>query len=549
MRGAVAAGHQLTAEAGAQVLEEGGNAVDACIAAAFVSWVAESPLTGPGAGGFMLVHRADDRSMRVLDHFVTVPGLGLRRPGTNALDSVGVDFTPESSQFFRIGPASCAVPGAAAGLGEAHRRFASLPWRTLLEPAIAHAREGVALNEGQAYLHTILDPILRHTNEGGAMYSLNGQQLVAGDRLVLDDLARTLEQLAEKGAADLYTGELARELSRHLREGGGDITLRDLREYRVIQRRPVRVRFLGHEFHSNPPPSRGGVLIGLGLQLFDRLRVAGPPGSAESMAQLVEIMWEQEAATDGRFSRELYRGGLASRLSDPRQLAAATRRIRSRLPELQRGTTHISVVDAQGNAASLTASTGAGSGVIVPGTGIQLNNMLAEILEKVGKDGVVTIEEGKGTQLEVEYTEGMQFDRGYISPYFISNAERMESELDEAAVLITDRKISAVTDILPLLEKVLQGGRRNLLILAEDVDGEALAMLVVNKMRGTLNVLAVKAPGFGDRRKEMLRDIATLTGAQVVSEEIGRTLDSVTVADLGSARRVVSTKDDTTFVE
>src|SRR6187551_550063 len=205
MKGAVAAGHPLTAQTGADILAEGGNAVDACIAAAFVSWVAGSPLTGPGAGGFMLVHHARDRSTRVLDHFVAVPGLGLRRPGMHAMEAVGIDFTPESSQFFRIGPASCAVPGAAAGLGEAHRRFASLPWSTLVEPAIAHAREGVALNEGQAYLHTILDPILRHTNEGRAMYSLNGSLLAAGDRLVLDDLARTLEQLAERGADDLYT--------------------------------------------------------------------------------------------------------------------------------------------------------------------------------------------------------------------------------------------------------------------------------------------------------------------------------------------------------
>jgi gamma-glutamyltranspeptidase / glutathione hydrolase len=378
MRGAVAAGHPLTAEAGAQVLAEGGNAVDACIAAAFVSWVAESPLTGPGAGGFMVVHHARDRSTRVLDHFVAVPGLGLRRSGARAMEAVGVDFTPESSQVFHIGPASCAVPGAAAGLAEAHRRFASLPWRMLVEPAIAHARKGVVVNEPQAYLHAILDLILRHTDEGRAMYSLNGNFLVAGDRLVLDDLGRALEQLAEKGAADLYTGELARELSKHVRDGGGDITLRDLREYRVIQRRPVRVPFLGLEFHSNPPPSRGGVLIGLGLQLFDRLGAAGPPGSAEAMAQLVEIMREQEAARDGRFARELYRGGLARRLSDPRQVGAAVRRIRGRLPELRRGTTHISVVDAHGNAASLTASTGAGSGVIVPGTGIQLNNMLGE---------------------------------------------------------------------------------------------------------------------------------------------------------------------------
>jgi gamma-glutamyltranspeptidase / glutathione hydrolase len=378
MRGAVAAGHPLTAEAGAQVLADGGNAVDACIAAAFVSWVAETPLTGPGAGGFMLVHQARERSTRVLDHFVAVPGLGLRRPGAHAMEAVGVDFTPESSQVFHIGPASCAVPGAAAGLAEAHRRFATLPWRTLFEPAIAHARKGVVVNEPQAYLHKILDLILRHTDEGRAMYSLNGSFLAAGDRLVLDDLARTLEQLAEQGSADLYTGELARALSRHVREGGGDITLRDLREYRVIQRRPVRVPFLGYEFHSNPPPSTGGVLIGLGLRLLDRLGVAGPPGSAEAMAQLVEIMREQDGARDAAFVRELYRGGLARRLFDPRKLAAAARRVRGRLPEIQRGTTHISVVDGQGNAASLTASTGAGSGVIVPGTGIQLNNMLGE---------------------------------------------------------------------------------------------------------------------------------------------------------------------------
>ena len=132
MRGAVAAGHPLTAEAGARVLADGGNAVDACIAAAFVSWVAESPLTGPGAGGFMLVHRASDESTRVLDHFVAVPGLGLRRRGQTEMDSVDVDFTPESKQVFRIGAASCAVPGAVAGLGEAHRQFGSLPWRVLL---------------------------------------------------------------------------------------------------------------------------------------------------------------------------------------------------------------------------------------------------------------------------------------------------------------------------------------------------------------------------------------------------------------------------------
>src|SRR5215213_1217720 len=178
----------------------------------------------------------------------------------------------------------------------------------------------------------------------------------------------------------------------------------------------------------------------------------------------------------------------------------------------------------------------------------EIGDLIAEVMEKVGKDGVITVEESKGLQFETEFTEGMQIDRGYLSPYLVTNPERMEAELEAPLILITDKKISAIKDILPVLEQVAQQGKP-LVILAEDVDGEALATLVVNKLRGTLNVLAVKAPGFGDRRKEMLRDIAVVTGAQVVSEEIGRTLDSVTVADLGSARRVVSTKDDTTFIE
>jgi chaperonin GroEL len=177
-----------------------------------------------------------------------------------------------------------------------------------------------------------------------------------------------------------------------------------------------------------------------------------------------------------------------------------------------------------------------------------IGELIAEVMEKVGKDGVITVEESKGLEFETEYTEGMQIDRGYISPYFVTNTERMEAELDDPFILITDKKVSSIQDILPVLEKVA-GARRPLVIIAEDVDGEALATLVVNKLRGTLNVLAVKAPGFGDRRKEMLRDIAVLTGGQVISEEVGRRLDSAGIEDLGTARRVVATKDDTTFIE
>ncbi len=178
-----------------------------------------------------------------------------------------------------------------------------------------------------------------------------------------------------------------------------------------------------------------------------------------------------------------------------------------------------------------------------------IGNLIAEVMDRVGKDGVITVESSRGTNFETEYVEGMQFDKGYSSAYFVTNAEKMEASIENPYILITDKKISAIADILPILEKLTQQGRREIVIIAEDVDGEAQATLVVNKLRGILNVLAVKAPGFGDRRKEMLRDIAILTGGQVISEEMGRRLDSVTLSDLGQARLVVSTKDDTTIIE
>jgi len=178
----------------------------------------------------------------------------------------------------------------------------------------------------------------------------------------------------------------------------------------------------------------------------------------------------------------------------------------------------------------------------------EIGDLIADVMEKVGKDGVITVEESKGIKFEVEYVEGMQFDRGYISPYFITNADRMETALEDPYILITDKKISAVSDILPLLEKLLQVSK-TLVLIAEDVEGEALATLVVNKLRGTISCLAVKAPGFGDRRKAMLEDVAILTGGRVISEEIGRKLDSATIDDLGRARKVTANKDDTTIIE
>jgi chaperonin GroEL len=179
----------------------------------------------------------------------------------------------------------------------------------------------------------------------------------------------------------------------------------------------------------------------------------------------------------------------------------------------------------------------------------EIGSLIADVMDKVGKDGVITVEESRTMQFETEFVEGMQFDRGYTSAYFVTDTNRMEAILEDPAILITDKKISAIADMLPTLEKLLQQGRKDLLIIAEDVDGEALSTLVVNKLRGVLNVLAVKAPGFGDRRKEMLRDIAILTGGTVISEEVGRKLDSVELEDLGRARRIVANKDNTTLIE
>jgi gamma-glutamyltranspeptidase / glutathione hydrolase len=395
VKGAIAAGHALTAEAGAEVLREGGNAVDACIAAAFMSWVVESPLTGPGGGGFLLVRDSSSGTVRLHDFFTAVPGQGLAGE-VGEMEEVDVEFDRDTTQVFRIGAASCGVPGTIAGLEVAHRAYATLPWRRLIEPAIATAREGFELTRPQAYLHAILDLILRHTKEGAAVYGADGTRLVAGDRLTMPDLAGTLEQLADEGGAAFYRGELGRRVYEHVRAGGGSLTEQDLAEYRVISRRPVRAGFDGHEFVSNPPPSSGGILIGYALLLLARLGVGGPPGSAEAIARLAEVMREQTRARGGSFTSDLYRGGLANRLFGGAD--EATERIRAREagrsePVGSPGTTHISVVDASGNAASLTASTGSGSGVIVPGTGIHLNNMLGEydLIPRVGASSSTSV--------------------------------------------------------------------------------------------------------------------------------------------------------------
>src|SRR5579864_9370707 len=242
MRGAIAAGHPLTAAAGAAVLEAGGNAVDACVAAAFTSWVCESMLTGPGGGGFMLVHNGSHTV--VFDAFVAVP----RARVEQELLAVTVDFDGDTEQVFHTGPGAVGVPGTALGLEAAHARFGSLPWAELAAPAAALARDGVELTPAQGYLHRILDGLLRHSPEGDAMYG--GRVLVAGERLVVPDLASTLERIAREGAQVLYAGDIAHAIAAHV-----PISSVDLASYTVIEREPVIASFRGSEFRSNPPAS------------------------------------------------------------------------------------------------------------------------------------------------------------------------------------------------------------------------------------------------------------------------------------------------------
>jgi gamma-glutamyltranspeptidase/glutathione hydrolase len=386
MKGAVAAGHPITAEVGARMLREGGNAFDACIAAAFASWITESPLTGPGAGGFLLVHHRSGNGEppdRVLDFFVAAPGRGLPGDEGDEMESVEVPFDREASQVFRIGAAACAVPGAVAGLAEAHRLYATLPWADLVAPAAELARDGVELTRAQAYLHTVLDAVLRRTPEIRRVYGSDAR-LAAGDRLVMPELADTLDVLARDGASAFYRGELARRISEHVRSHGGRVTEDDLAEYHVARRRPLRAAYLGHDFVTNPPPSSGGLLIAFALRVHDALPRRYPFGTPESVSVLADVMREATRARAGTFAAELHRGGLPqrllaeSRIREAAERVAAARRERASEPAGLPSTTHVSVVDAAGHAASLSASLGCGSGVVVPETGIHLNNMLGE---------------------------------------------------------------------------------------------------------------------------------------------------------------------------
>jgi gamma-glutamyltranspeptidase/glutathione hydrolase len=353
--GMVAAGHPLTAETGARVLREGGNAVDAAVAAALASWTAEPHLSGPGSGGYMLVAGRAERPT-LLDFFVEAPGRGADLAARGPLLPVDV-FFGEVVQAFHAGAASCGVPGTPAGLAEAARRWGTVALGDLVRPAATLARDGVPLNAAQAYVFEILEPILLSSPEARAVFAPGGRVLREGEIYRNPELGDTIERLGAEGAEPFYRGDLAEALVDWVGGQGGVVTLDDLDAYRPVDRDPVRARYRGREVLTNPPPSAGGILLALAMARLDA-GTAGPPSPVE----LVEVMAAVQEERTPAFTAGLAEDGFAERF------------LASRLGS----TTHISVLDADGLACSVTCTNGEGSGVLIPGTGIHVNNVMGE---------------------------------------------------------------------------------------------------------------------------------------------------------------------------
>ena len=366
MRGVVAAGHPLTAEAGADVLRAGGNAVDAAVAAVLMSFVAESPLTGPGAGGFMVVHTPGES--HVLDFFVAAPGLGLDEREPGALVPIDVRFSENAVQRFNVGPASCGAYGTTLGLTETLRRFGTSSLADLTAAPARAAREGVRVVPMQAFLFEVLRPILTSTPECAAIYAPGGKLLAEGDTIRLPDLGDLLDRLGAEGPGFLYTGDVAQAVSDWVLERGGMLSRDDLASYEVIEREPARVTYRGREVLTNPPPSSGGILIADALGILERL---DEPHDAYVVAEVIE---STNRARDEEFLQGLATEGFLEQFLAKQALDTVATEVRSRLGN----TTHISVMDAEGSCASVTCSNGSCSGVVVPGTGMHLNNMLGE---------------------------------------------------------------------------------------------------------------------------------------------------------------------------
>jgi gamma-glutamyltranspeptidase / glutathione hydrolase len=363
----VAAGHPLTAQAGADVLRDGGNAVDAAVACVLMSFVAESPLTGPGAGGFMLVHTAGGED-HLLDFFVAAPGRGLGEVEPAALMPIDVHFSEDAVQRFNVGPSSCGAYGTTLGLAAALERFGSARLGDLTEGPARAAREGVEVVPMQAFLFQVLEPIFRSTPECSEIYAPGGRLLATGEAIRLPELGDLLDRLGAEGPGFLYAGDVAAEVSDWVLERGGLLTRADLESYEVVEREPARVGYRGRAVLTNPPPSSGGILIADALGILERLDMA------HDAYVIAEVIASTNRARDEEFLEGLATEGYLERFLAKDALDHVAVDVRSRLGN----TTHLAVMDAEGACASVTCSNGSCSGVVVPGTGMHVNNMLGE---------------------------------------------------------------------------------------------------------------------------------------------------------------------------
>ena len=448
--GAIAAGHARSAAAGAEILAAGGNAADALVAAVVASWAAEPSVSSPGGGGFLLYRDAGAEEVTLLDFFVAVPGRGAPSR-SRPMDAFDVDFGTTLQRFF-YGAPSVAVPGVLAGVAEAHRRWGSRPWADLLAPGARLASAGVELIPQHAALHRLLDPVLKASKAGREVFSPGGRPLVEGELVVQEALAALLERLARTGAADLYGGELGALASRQVQAEGGRLTLDDLASYEVVERAAVRVRYRGTTVLTNAPPSSGGVLLARALGVHDRLGPALEPHSGAWIRRAAATLREAEELRTPELQRWILGGG-GRELAGEDALAGAASAVRRNLGRdvesfadgrTARGTSHVSVVDRHGNAASLTSSTGCGSGVFVGDTGLHLNNML-------GEEDLTTnaADPRPGSRMTSMMSPTLVTGPGFEAVLGSSGSARIRSAIFRIVTALVDDRVSA-TDAVAL---------------------------------------------------------------------------------------------------
>lgn len=377
-RGVIAAGHQLTAEAGAEMLRQGGNAFDAVVAAAFTACVTESVLTSLAGGGFLLAHTTDGQN-RLFDFFCQTPR---HKVATNQLQFFPIQANfGDTVQEFHVGLGSVAVPGTLAGLLTVHQRLGRLPLQTVVAPAQHWATQGIAVNRFQAYCFELLAPILTATPAAQAIYAPRGRLLQAGEFFYLPDFAQLLATIGQEGASLMYQGPLAEQIVEACATQGGHLRLDDLQQYQVVERQPLAIPYRDALLLTNPPPSSGGALIAFALELLTTADLADH-GSPRHVATLREVMRLTNLARQDGYDAHLYQADVLEEFLGSQHLAPYRQRLiealRSTALNKWGSTTHISVIDGEGNAASLTSSNGEGSAYVIPGTGVMLNNMLGE---------------------------------------------------------------------------------------------------------------------------------------------------------------------------